>query len=91
MSSQYDVLAAGSRAAAQKKRLKLTLMMESTRASMMMPILEVVEVLRMFYQRQNTILELYFASGIMGVIGTGSIATFQIDIEPTVKSAMGSL
>ena len=52
---------------------------------------EVVGVLRMFYPRQNTVLGLYFASGIMGVIGTDSIATFQIYIEPTVKSAMGSL
>ena len=52
---------------------------------------EVVDVLRIFHLCQKRAHGLYFAPGIMGVIRTGSIATFQIDIEPTVKSAMGSV
>ena len=51
---------------------------------------EVVEVIGMFYPRQNSVLTLYFALGIMGVVGTADIGAFQFRIQPTAKSATAS-
>ena len=45
----------------------------------------------MFYPRQNSVLTLYFALGIMGVVGTADIGAFQLRIQPTAKSATASL
>ena len=50
----------------------------------------VVEVIGMFYPRQNSVLTLYFALGIMGVVGTADIGAFQFRIQPTAKSATAS-
>ena len=44
----------------------------------------------MFYSRQNSVLTLYFALGIMGVVGTADIGAFQFRIQPTAKSAKAS-
>ena len=44
----------------------------------------------MFYPRQNSLLTLYFALGIMGVIGTADIGAFQFQIQHTAKSATAS-
>ena len=41
---------------------------------------EVVGVLRVFYPRQNSVMILYFASGIMGVVGTGDIDALEMEI-----------
>ena len=40
----------------------------------------------MFYPRQNSVLTLYFALGMMGVIGTAGIGALQFQIQPTAKS-----
>ena len=52
---------------------------------------EVVGVIQMFYPRQNSVLILYFALGMMGVIGTADFGAFQFQIQPTTKSATASL
>ena len=52
---------------------------------------EVVGVIGMFYPRQNSVLTLYFALGIMGVVGTADIGAFQLRVQPTAKSATASL
>ena len=80
MSSQYDVLAAGSRAAAQKKRLKLGSKISLHRSRMNT---EVVEVLRMFCPRQNSVPVLYFTSRMMGVVGTAGIEALEMEISAT--------
>ena len=41
---------------------------------------EVAGVIGMFYPRQNSVLTLYFALGIMGVVGTADIGAFQFRI-----------
>ena len=41
---------------------------------------QVVRVLRVFYPRQNSVMILYFASGIMGVVGTDDIDTLEMEI-----------
>ena len=51
---------------------------------------EVVEVIDVFYPRQNSVMTLYFALGIMGVVGMPDIGAFQFAIEPTAKSATAS-
>ena len=48
-------------------------------------------VIGMFYPRQNSVLTLYFALGIMGVVGTADIGAFQFRIQPTAKSATAPL
>ena len=51
---------------------------------------EVVGVIPMFYSRQNSVLTLYFALGMMGVIGRADFGAFQFQIQPTAKSATAS-
>ena len=41
---------------------------------------EVVGVLRMFHPRQNSVVILYFASDMMGVVGTGEIGALEMEI-----------
>ena len=42
--------------------------------------MEVVVVIRMFYARQNSVLTLYFASGMIGEVGTGDIDALESTI-----------
>ena len=51
---------------------------------------EVAGVIGMFYPRQNSVLTLYFALGIIGVVGTADIGAFQFRIQSSAKSATAS-
>ena len=44
---------------------------------------EVVEVLRMFCPRQNSVPVLYFTSRMMGVVGTAAIEALEMEIPAT--------
>ena len=50
----------------------------------------VVGLIVMFYPRQKSVLTLYFALGIMGMVGMPDIGAFQSRIQPTAKSATAS-
>ena len=52
---------------------------------------EVVGVIGMFYSRQKSVQTVYFASGMMGVVGMTDFGAFQFQIQPTAKSATASL
>ena len=41
---------------------------------------KVVRVLRVFYPRQNSVMIVYFASDMMGVVGTGDIGALEMEI-----------
>ena len=51
---------------------------------------EVAGVIGMFYPRQNSVLTLYFALGILRMVGMPDIGAFQFRIQPTPKSAKAS-
>ena len=52
--------------------------------------MEVVDVIGMFYPLQNPVLTLYFALGIMGMVGMSDIGAFPFRIQYTAKSATAS-